>query len=63
MRSLERRRRLKKRTMGTCSFAVFLLALLLVFMNSGSSCGAAETKELTLLYTGNFMGQLTPQKG
>lgn len=54
---------MKERTMGMGCRMVLLLVLLLAFLCWGGVAGAEGEKDLTVLLTGNFMGQVMPQKG
>jgi len=54
---------LKEKMMGICGRMVPLLALILVLGCSGRTALSEDERDLTILYTGNFMGQVMPQKG
>lgn len=60
---MKRRITLEKTVVRVFSGFAILAAFLLAFLNPGVVSRASEEKSLTLLYTGDLKGQLTPQKG
>lgn len=60
---MERRPMLKEKTTGMGCRMVLFLALVLALGCSGKAALFEGERDLTILYTGNFMGQVLPQKG
>lgn len=54
---------LKEKTTGMGCRMVLFLALVLALGCSGKAAFFEGERDLTILYTGNFMGQVLPQKG